>query len=176
MDAAKSVQAELDIETLLRVAVVKKGGTGRLTSAPDGIDCSAGACESLFDAGSRVVLTGRPDPRSRLVGWSVPSCGTHRTCSVSLASDLSVAAIFGPGSYRVTAVVRGSGRVKSTPAGITCRRTCTTTFPYGRSVRLSAEPAEGWRFAGWSGDCHSMSRCTVQATEPRTVRATFRRS
>jgi large repetitive protein len=46
---------------------------------------------------------------------------------------------------------QGSGAVTSSPAGVTCNPHCTATFPSGTVVTLTATPAVGSVFAGWSG-------------------------
>ena len=49
------------------LSVNKTGtGDGTVTSAPLGIDCGS-ACESLFTAGSAVILTAVPDRNSRIL-------------------------------------------------------------------------------------------------------------
>jgi hypothetical protein len=175
VDAAKTVTADFTRQWNVIVSVSSKGGTGQVKSA-DTIDCPVGACESLFDAGTRVVLQAVPARRSRLVGWSLRSCGTGLTCSLTADADKSVAVTFGAGFFRLTAHVSGKGRVSSTPGGISCSTTCSASFAYGKPVRLSAAPARGWRFTGWSGDCHGSSACVVKIARASAVRATFRRA
>jgi hypothetical protein len=53
----------------------------------------------------------------------------------------------------------GSGTVHSTPAGIDCGATCSASF--SGSVTLTATPAAGSTFAGWSGGCSGLGGCTV---------------
>jgi endoglucanase len=60
-------------------------------------------------------------------------------------------------NYTLTTSVNGSGTVTRTPAG--------TTFPGGTSVTLTATPAAGYDFAGWTGDVSG-------ATNPITIRIT----
>jgi Divergent InlB B-repeat domain len=175
MDGAKSVRANFVHEWSIAVSIAARGGKGRVTSG-DTIDCPAGACESLFDTGTRIVLRASPDRRSRLAGWSVPSCRSGLTCSVTADSDKQIVATFAPSSYRLTASVTGNGRVQSAPAGLVCTKACSASFPYAKPVRLTATPAAGWRFAGWSGACHGSSRCVVRLAKASTVRAAFRRA
>src|SRR5256886_10918301 len=56
---------------------------------------------------------------------------------------------------RVSATVipagTGSGSVTSSPAGITCGTTCSASFPVGTMITLTATPATGSTFTGWSG-------------------------
>jgi hypothetical protein len=174
MDAAKNVTATFVREWSIAVSIAARGGKGRVTSS-ETIDCPAGACESLFDAGARVVLRAIPDRRSRLAGWSVRSCRSDPTCSVTADSDKTVVATFARNSYRLSAFVAGSGRVKSAPAGLSCTTACSASFPYAKPVRLTATPAADWRFAGWSGACHGSGRCVVRLAKASAVRATFRR-
>ena len=66
--------------------------------------------------------------------------------------DAYVAKIEDEGSTSVTltVAVTGSGTVTSTPAGIDCGPTCSASFSTGTSVTLTATPAVGSTFAGWS--------------------------
>ena len=53
----------------------------------------------------------------------------------------------------VTRIGSGSGMVTSTPAGINCGIACYSRYPRNSSVSLTATPASGSTFAGWSGAC-----------------------
>ena len=67
----------------------------------------------------------------------------------------------------------GSGTVTSSPSGINCGSTCTANYASGTSVTLTAAPASGSTFAGWSGACTGTGTCTVSMTAARNVTATF---
>jgi len=58
-------------------------------------------------------------------------------------------------SLTLTKAGTGSGTVSSSPAGINCGATCAASYTSGQVVNLSATPANGSVFAGWSGnsDC-----------------------
>ncbi|WP_243337134.1 InlB B-repeat-containing protein [Anaeromyxobacter soli] len=68
----------------------------------------------------------------------------------------------------------GVGTVTSTPAGISCGVTCSADFAAGTSVTLTAQPASGSIFSGWSGACAGTApTCTVSMDAARTVAASF---
>src|SRR3990167_1396759 len=45
---------------------------------------------------------------------------------------------------------------------------------YNRAVTFSAEPAAGYEFAGWAGDCRGVGDCTVHTASNRRVIAAFK--
>ena len=74
----------------------------------------------------------------------------------------------------VNAAGTGTGTVSSNPAGISCPTTCTANFASGTAVTLSAFPADGSTFAGWTGGgCSGTGTCVVTVTAATAVTATF---
>jgi hypothetical protein len=67
----------------------------------------------------------------------------------------------------------GSGRVVSTPPGVDCGTTCAAAFAEGTVVHLSAQPASGSTFAGWSAGCSGKGDCPVTMSGNENVTATF---
>jgi len=68
----------------------------------------------------------------------------------------------------------GSGKVTSSPAGIDCGLTCSKKFAEDTEVTLSASPASGSSFTGWSGSgCSGAGTCKVTMSAAREVTATF---
>jgi hypothetical protein len=68
----------------------------------------------------------------------------------------------------------GSGTVTSSPAGISCPTDCTETYQAGTAVTLSASPAAGSAFGGWSGSgCAGTGACTLTLSAAAAVTATF---
>lgn len=66
------------------------------------------------------------------------------------------------------------GTVTSSPAGIACGATCASLFPPGTQVTLTATPATGATFTGWSGGgCTGTAPCTLTLAADTLVTATF---
>jgi Divergent InlB B-repeat domain len=79
-------------------------------------------------------------------------------------------------SYNLTVVKTGSGAgtVASSPTGIGCGTTCTAPFLPTDTATLTATPATGSDFTGWSGEgCSGTGNCAVTMSQTRNVTATF---
>ncbi|HEY3551561.1 MAG TPA: protease pro-enzyme activation domain-containing protein [Gaiellaceae bacterium] len=68
----------------------------------------------------------------------------------------------------------GSGKVTSSPKGISCGSTCSVGFAQGTSVILRAKAARGSTFSGWSGACKGKSTCKVTVNAKTSVTAKFK--
>ncbi len=66
----------------------------------------------------------------------------------------------------------GQGTVTSAPAGINCGSQCTATIFSPTSLTLTATPAAGYVFTGWSGACKGTGACSITSTSA-SVTATF---
>lgn len=67
----------------------------------------------------------------------------------------------------------GAGRVGNN-AGIECAAgPCTFDLGSGTQLTLTAGPATGWAFSGWSGACSGTAACALSMNAPRSVTATF---
>ncbi len=97
--------------------------------------------------------------------------GQSDTRSIPIGAATSILTILGAGS--------GSGAV--TGSGMSCIVTsgstgsgCTASYNTSTTVQLTATPATGSTFSGWSGSgCSSTSSCSLSMSQPRTVTATF---
>jgi hypothetical protein len=149
------------------------GATGTVTSTPSGITCP-GTCTGNYAAGSSVTLTAFSANNSIFIGWDGPCVSNTTntpTCTVAMNAARSVAATFRPATVALTVAPDGTGggTVVSSPAGIVCPTVCTGSFPYGSSVTLTATPASGSIFVGWTGACSGQSlTCTTTLSDTQT--------
>jgi len=174
VSAATSVTATFTQPTF-GLTVAKSGnGSGTVTSSPAGINCGT-TCTASFNGATAVVLTASPAAGSVFTGWSGGGCTGTSTCSVTMSAATSVTATFGLQTFglSVNKGGAGTGSVTSTPAGINCGTTCSASFNSGTAVSLSAAPAAGSSFTGWSGSCTGTGACNVTMSAARSVTATF---
>ncbi len=68
------------------------------------------------------------------------SAYTNEICGTTVAA-----------SFTLNLSRTGSGTITSSPAGISCGSDCTQAYTSGTVVNLTAAPAAGFTFAGWSG-------------------------
>jgi uncharacterized repeat protein (TIGR01451 family) len=148
-------------------------GSGSVSSTPSGINCGV-ACSASFDDGAMVTLSASAAAGSTFSGWSGGACSGTGTCSVTLNADTTVTATFALVTHTLTVSKSGSGSVKSSPLGIDCGATCSTSLDDGTVVTLTATAAAGSTFSGWSGGgCSGTGTCTVTLSADVTVTATF---
>ena len=158
-------------------------GVGNITSQPNGLNCTSGVCKGDFASNTVVTLTATPGAEQSFSGWSGACTGAANTCLVTVDPALTVAqsvtARFvpnaGQSAYPLSLAIAGAGTVVSQPAGIDCTANCIAVFPATTQVTLTAIPAAGQSFAGWTGACTgAATSCTVTQDQARTVGATFR--
>lgn len=167
---------------LLIALTVQRAGTGAgsVTSVPTGIVCGDD-CYETFESGTSVMLSASPAVGSQFEGWSGACSGVASICTVVASSDAQVVATFAPFIQQPdTAVVNvvkvggGTGLVTSSPVGIYCGEDCSGIYEVGEAVTLSATPAPGSSFAGWTGSgCSGYGDCVVTATGTHSVTAEF---
>lgn len=162
---------------------VEIAGTGTVVSQPEGINCSASICISGFPLNSLVTLTATPGAGQSFAGWSGACSGAANTCVVTMDAARvtvtpDVTARFVPvvaqPRFTFNLTISGAGSVVSDPAGINCTANCTAEFAANTVLALTATPAAGQNFAGWTGACTgSANVCTTTADQARTVGARF---
>jgi DNA-binding beta-propeller fold protein YncE len=158
---------------------VLRSGTGEgSVESTNGILCGP-TCVAEYPDGEAVSLVATPAPHSEFRGWSVAgqpnSClDVNSSCQFTMSADREVTAEFvAIPQHRLQLSVSGQGLVNSTPSRLSCRSQCSAEFDAGSQVTLTPEPAEGFRFEGFSGACSGQSSCTVAMTGDLSVGAVF---
>ncbi|MBB1077690.1 trypsin-like peptidase domain-containing protein [Rhodoferax sp. 4810] len=129
------------------------------------------------------------DDDAEIVGQLFGKCGvnTDRVCDSFANStvDGAFAAYYddvkswlraaAPASVELRLTLAGNGWVSSAPVGIDCGSTCTHAFAAGTAVTLTATPAAGYYFTGWTGNaCQgSAAVCTVALNQAVDLTANF---
>jgi hypothetical protein len=162
-------------------------GSGSVTSAPAGINCTVtngtatGTCAANFSSGTNVTLTATPTVTSDFTGW-FGFCGGAGTCALEVTGNRAVTASFGVKSFALTvnAAGAGTGTVTSSPAGISCTLSngaatgsCSASFTAGTQVTLSRNVTGLNVFDGWSGACSGTGACVVTMDQNKTVTGTI---
>ena len=163
------------------LAVTVSGSGGNVTSSPAGIDCSDASgsdCSEAYASGDQVTLTATPSAGWRFVGWTGTGgvCGANANCVLTMSADRSVQATFTQSSFTLSVTSPVEGTVTSDPAGIDCSgpTDCGASYAYGTTVTLTAVPASGYEFTGWSGGgCSGTAPCHVSMTANRSVTAAY---
>ncbi len=175
IDMAKSVTATFTLGTNALTVGLGGNGTGSVSSAPAGISCGTD-CSELYGFGTMVTLTAAPGTGSSFTGWAGACTGTG-TCVVTMDMARSVTATFTLDKFLLTVATSGTGLGQVAATGIDCgfvTSDCTENIDYGTMVTLSATPATGSTFTGWSGGgCMGTGTCTVTITQALTVTAMF---
>ncbi len=156
-------------------------GNGLVSSSPSGINCgNTGAnCKASYSSGTSVTLTATPGAGQTFTGWGGACSGSSSTCTVTMSEARDVTAAFtGSSFFPLSVVVQGLGTVTSDSGGVSCTSSggagCQKPYASGTSVTLTAAPAAGWNFSGWSGACSNASgTCTVTMSQARDVTALF---
>ncbi len=89
------------------------------------------------------------------------------------AAGLDLLARF-PDGFTLTAAASAHGTVSSDPAGIDCGTKCSIDVADGAEVILTATPATGYGFTGWSGACTGTApSCAVRMDQSLAATASF---
>ena len=153
---------------------VAKSGAGTGTVSGGGLACGA-TCSITVTHGTVLSLTAAAGTLSTFAGWGGGCSGTA-ACALTITANTSITASFALDDVTlfVSKGGTGSGTVISSPAGINCGADCQETYTAGQMTTLTATPATGSTFTGWSGaGCTGTAPCTLTMTAATTVTAMF---
>ncbi|WP_158267630.1 InlB B-repeat-containing protein [Adhaeribacter arboris] len=127
--------------------------------------------QTSYDNGTNVTLTATPAVGYQFSGWSGNATGTTNPLIVNMNSNKNITANFTPAStfYTLTVNTSGNGTVSKSPN--------QTSYASGSTVTLTATPASGYQFSGWSGAATgSTNPLVVTMNGNKNVTATFTQS
>ena len=101
----------------------------------------------------------------QFIGWSGAITSTANPTNITMDGNKVVTATFKQ-LFTLTVATTGSGSVAKNPN--------QSQFVSGSSVQLTASPAAGWQFSGWSGDLGgAVNPGTIVMNANKSVTATF---
>jgi len=105
---------------------------------------------TLYTPGEQVTLTAMPNLGYIFSAWGNDASGTTNPLTLTMDGNKTISAVFEIAPiYTVNVTSAGNGTVSVDPPG--------TQFTAGTTITLTATPADGFYFAGWTGDLTSMS-------------------
>ena len=121
-----------------------------------------------YNSGEVVSLTANPASGWAFGSWSGAVSGTNNPVNVTMSQNRNVTATFTqiPTNFTLTTNIAGQGTVAKSPE--------RAQYDPGATVTLTATPATGMVFTGWSGDATGTTNpLTVTMDQNRTVNALF---
>jgi hypothetical protein len=136
-----------------------------VSSTPGGSVVEPGADTHIYEAGEVVSLVAQANEDYQFVKWigDVDSIGDVCAAATNITMDgsYSVQAIFESWDpeplVQLALSTAGGGSVGGVREG-------TLLFPLGTEISLVAEPDEGHRFIGWSGDAQAIANASLAST------------
>jgi len=102
-----------------------------------------------YELGQTVSVTATPQGEYLFKDWS--DGNTNATRTITISSNTTLTANFEKKKYPLTLNIEGEGEVLEEI--VNSGR--TTDYDSGTTVKLTAVPAEGWEFVGWTGAIES---------------------
>jgi len=122
-----------------------------------------------YEEGKVVKLTANPDEGWKFVEWKGDTASIENPIQITIDEGKEVTAVFEKNSYSLTVNTEGEGSVSEEVV-----EKKSNDYEHGTSVKLTANPNEGWEFIEWKGDTES-SENPIQITvdESKEVTAVF---
>ncbi len=157
MDAAKSLTAGFILKGYELDIVAEHGS---VVKSPD---------QASYTHGSVVTLTATPDAGYHFTRWTGDTTSTLNPLAVTMDSTKTLTANFAINTYALTVNASANGSVSKSPD--------LTTYAHGSTVTLTATPAPGYHFTGWSGTLtESVNPLIVTLNSTQTLTASFARN
>ncbi len=106
-----------------------------------------------YHLGDVIKLTANPNAGWIFSAWNGALAGSANPADLSIIGDMSVTAFFTQNAYSLTISTVGDGFVLASPN--------QASYHSGDTVQLTAIPAPGWRFGGWTGNLNGSLNPTL---------------
>lgn len=128
---------------------------------------SVNAVNGTYEENTPVMIQATPVDGWRFTGWSGDVTGNGNPQTIRMTRNYTITASFEKRNYELTLQIEGSGTILEEV--VTGRE-----YPYQTTVRLTAQPTEGWQLYRWEGALSgSENPQTVTITAATTVKAVF---
>lgn len=153
VDSTMNITASFAINTY---ALGLTASNGSVVKSPD---------QPTYNHGTSVELTAIASPGYHFTGWSGGATGNQNPLMIIMDSVTSITANFSINEYALNLSATNGSVVKDPDQA---------TYPHGSTVQLTANPAFGYHFVGWSGDTSaSANPLSVLMTGNKSFTATF---
>ena len=161
IDEAKSVTANFIRKTYELTVNIEGKGT---------VDEQVVVAPSQYEFETQVDLTANPTEGWEFSNWSGAVEGTDNPVTIEITEAKEVTAVFTRKIYDLNVTIQGEGTVAEEVV------VAPSQYEFETQVKLTANPAEGWEFANWSGAVEGTDNpVTIEITEAKEVTAVFTR-
>lgn len=121
-----------------------------------------------FTKGTSITITATPNAEYVFSGWSNGS--TENPITIEINSNLTLTANFEKRKYPLAINIEGEGTISEEIVNTGK----TTDYDSGTTVRLTANPSEGWMFSSW-GEGYDSDELTIDILidEPKEINVIF---
>lgn len=143
--------------------------TKELTIEVDGQGTTTPASGShTYGQGATIDITATPASGWDFVGWTGDVADADAAATiVTMDEDQEITANFSQDTYNLTVSIEGNGTINPSSG--------SHKYTQNKVITMTATPAEGWEFVGWTGDVDDIdaSSTTITIDSDKTVTATF---
>jgi len=170
---ASPAEVQADFLPYTHTLTLLPAGSGFITASSGAIsECTSesGVCAGKYIEGSTVILIATPAAQE-MVTWRGCTQSDGNICEVEIgSSDTEARATFSRIADSLSVNKAGTGQ-----GTISCNgEPCAASYPEGTALTLTATPASGSTFAGWSGaGCSGNGACQLTLNADTHLTATF---
>ena len=122
-----------------------------------------------FDEGTEVEVSAAANDNMVFSGWRGDFNGSENPAVITMNSNKNILAFFVDRQYPLSIHIEGEGTVSERVL-----QERSTHYAGGTFVELNANPAEGWKLAGWRGDLSgSVNPAVIRMDEAKEITAVF---